>query len=160
MTPDVERRDPLIGVSAASGLLGKPGTYQRPIGSWHPSTPYQKLKSLRIWPTIFRELPHLYFKNPTSNLRWSTSGLNWLFTVEIPSISQGSKSWSGKFPTFPSGGYDHGAHCNRSPARSPMTYLPGLCHCPLCMTVGPVCKHQSNAIVSPQSRKGMTVTIV
>ena len=46
------------GVSAASGLLGKPGTYQKSPGSWDLRYPYQKLKSLRIWPTIFREWPN------------------------------------------------------------------------------------------------------
>ena len=50
------------GVSAALGLLGKPVTFQRSLGSWDLRYPYQKLKSLRIWPTIFREWPKFVLK--------------------------------------------------------------------------------------------------
>ena len=50
------------GVSGASGLLGKPGTFQRSPGRWDTRHAYQKLKSLRIWPTIFWEWPNFVLK--------------------------------------------------------------------------------------------------
>ena len=74
------------GVPAAPRLLEKPGTYQRSHGSWDLILryPYQKLKSLRILPTIFGSGQILWTENQTSNVRGSMSGLNRIFTGEIP----------------------------------------------------------------------------
>ena len=50
-------------------------------GSCDLRYPYQKLKSLRIWPTIFpRWLHFVYKKSPTPNLRRQRQ----VFTGEIP----------------------------------------------------------------------------
>ena len=88
------------GVSAASVLLRKPATTRGVLGVGIQGTPFQKLKSLRIWPTF--ESGHiLRIQNPMSNLSGSRSGLNYFLLGKLPSNFQGSKSRWGKFPHFP-----------------------------------------------------------
>ena len=111
------------GVSAASGLLGKPGTYQKSPGSWDLRYPYQKLKSLRIWPTIFRELPNFVYEKSNIerervNVR-SEPDFYWGNVSSEPDFYWGNSKVNFKgqnpggesFPTFPSGGYAHGTPC-------------------------------------------------
>ena len=87
-----------------------PAAYPRLQGYWgnqarirylYPRYLYQNLKSLRIWPTIFRGWPNFSLKNPTSILRGSTVGLNWPFTGKIPQWISGFKIVVGKVSHFP-----------------------------------------------------------
>ena len=55
----------------------------------------------------------MFEKNPTSKnvnvLRWSTSGMNWLFTGGISPVKLKVQNPGGEsFSTFPSVGYTHG----------------------------------------------------
>ena len=72
-------------VSAASGLLGKPGTYQKSPGSWALRYPLPKTeKSSDLAHYFSGVVTFCVQKNQTSNLRGSMSGLNQVFTGEIP----------------------------------------------------------------------------
>ena len=110
------------GVSAASGLLGKPGTYQGVLGVGIYGAPYQKRKSLRIWLTIFREWPNFLYKI-RKHRTWKCQCQVWtgfllgkfsskfhFLLGKFPSKFHGSKSWW----TFPSGGYAHGLALHKS----------------------------------------------
>ena len=95
--------------------LGNSAEYPRLQGNWGNQAsirslpgvgtqcmyPYQKLESLQIWHTIFGTGRILCKQSQTSNLRGSTSDLNWLLVEKFPNKSQGSKSWWGKLPHFP-----------------------------------------------------------
>ena len=73
------------GVSAASGLLGKPGTYQKSPGSWDLRYPLPKSEKSADLAHYFSGVANFFVqKNKTSNKRGSISGLNRIFTAELP----------------------------------------------------------------------------
>ena len=96
------------GVSAASGLLGIPGTYQKSPGSWdlrYPLGPYQKLKSLRIWPTIFWEWSNFVYKK-ISNIEREKANVRSepdFYWGESPVNFKGQNPGGESFSIFPSG---------------------------------------------------------
>ena len=69
------------------------------VGIW--GTPYQKLKSLRIWPTFFWSGQILCTK--IKHRTWEGQCQVWtgFLLAKFPSKFQGSKSRWGKFPHFP-----------------------------------------------------------
>ena len=93
------------------GYCGKQARTRSLLGVGTKGTPYQKLKSLRIWPTIFREWPNfVYKKSNIERERVNVRSGSAFYWGKFPRKFQGSKSWWGKFPsfpTFPSGGYAH-----------------------------------------------------
>ena len=97
------------GVSAASVLLGKPATTRGVLGVGIQGTPFQKLKSLRIWPTFSRVATFCALK--IQCLTWEGQGQAWIIfywgncSVTFKGQNPGGES----FPTFPSGGYAHGS---------------------------------------------------
>ena len=72
-----------ILISAASGLLGKPGTYQKSTGSWDLRYPLPKIEVCRFGPLFFGSGQFCVHKYSTSNMRGPMSGLNRNFTGKI-----------------------------------------------------------------------------
>ena len=72
------------GISAASGLLRKPRTYQKSLGSWDLRYLLPKIEKSAEKAHFFGSGQILCKKNPTSNVRGSISGVNQIFTGEIP----------------------------------------------------------------------------
>ena len=92
------------GVSAASGLLGKPGTYQKSPGSWDIRYPLPKTeKSADLARGQILCIKKSNIERERVNVR-SQPDFYWgNFPVNFKAQNPGGES----FPTFPSSGYAH-----------------------------------------------------